>query len=63
MPVYEFECPRCEAFETIVRSYNSDTVPTCWKCDAVMVIRWSAPAVVFKGAGWAKKDRTPNGGK
>ena len=62
MPIFEFECARCETMETIVRSFDSNTVPTCWKCDAPMVIRWSAPAVLFKGGGWAKKDRTANGG-
>jgi hypothetical protein len=63
MPVFEFECGRCETTETIVRSFNSDTVPVCPRCDAPMVIRWSAPALVFKGSGWAKKDRTTKGGK
>jgi putative FmdB family regulatory protein len=63
MPVFEFECPRCETLETVVRSFNSDEVPSCQKCGIGMVIRWSAPSVVFKGSGWAKKDRSPKGGK
>ena len=63
MPVFEFTCPGCETVETVVRSFNSDEVPSCQKCDGRMVILWSAPSVVFKGTGWAKKDRTPKGGK
>jgi putative FmdB family regulatory protein len=57
MPVFEFGCKKCEAVETIVRSLNSDEVPSCQRCGEAMVIQWSAPAVVFKGTGWAKKDR------
>ncbi len=63
MPIFEFECVKCDTMETIVRSFQSDTVPVCWKCGAKMVIRWSAPAVLFKGGGWAKKDRAGKGGQ
>ena len=63
MPIFEFDCAKFETMETIVRSFNSDTVPRCWKWGESMVLRWSAPAVLFKGGGWAKKDRTAKGGE
>jgi putative FmdB family regulatory protein len=61
MPLFEFGCAKCETLETIVRSFNSDEVPSCQKCGQKMAIQWSAPSVVYKGIGWAKKDR--KGGK
>ena len=55
-PVYEFRCPACGCTAGITRPIEDtpDKV-TCAYCEADMVRIYSAPAVTFKGDGWAGK--------
>lgn len=61
MPIYQFQCPACNATEERLQSINhpmsQPQTPRCDKCGCWMLRVISAPAVVYKGNGWAKKDR------
>jgi putative FmdB family regulatory protein len=57
MPNYEFECPDCGGKIVLNMSADDRNLPVnCDKCDAIMMRLISAPAVVFKGAGWETND-------
>ena len=59
MPIYEYTCSACAARTDILHGLN-DAVPTfCPLCGAEGTLRkaFAPPTIVFKGSGWAKKDR------
>jgi putative FmdB family regulatory protein len=61
VPVYEYQCSNCGRHTDILQSV-SDPVPSfCPECGAEGTLRktFAPPAIVFKGSGWAKKDRRP----
>lgn len=59
MPIYEFECNSCGARYDV--SAKMDEIPPHVECDKCDSLAWrlivSSP-IVFRGEGWAKKDRT-----
>lgn len=53
--VYEYECEQCSKtidVEVVSKHYKC---PFCGK--GKMLRKFSAPAVTFKGDGWAKKEK------
>lgn len=56
MPIYEFNCSKCE-LNTELQSNFKDEVkpPQCNKCGVEMRRVYSAPAAIFKGTGWGGK--------
>ena len=56
MPLYEYQCLKCnQRIELIQR--HSDPAPTeCEKCGGEMKKLHSAPAIQFKGSGFYKTD-------
>ena len=59
MPTYEYACSACGRRSDILHGVH-DTAPTvCPACGAEGTLRkaFAAPAIVFKGTGWAKKER------
>lgn len=58
MPLYDYDCAACgRRFETIHGVYG-DPPQDCPLCGSGPVRKaLSAPAVHFKGSGWAKKER------
>jgi putative FmdB family regulatory protein len=59
MPTYDYVCHHCgHRFEVIhgVHADGPSHCPVCHKSGVRKAI--SAPSVVFKGSGWAKKDRS-----
>ena len=59
MPVYEYVCSACRHRTDILHGIH-DTGPTfCPECGAEGTVRKGivVPSIVFKGSGWAKKDR------
>ena len=58
MPTYDYLCPNGHRFE-VIHGVTADGPSTCPICGASPVRKAiSAPSIVFKGTGWAKKDRS-----
>jgi putative FmdB family regulatory protein len=60
MPVYDYLCGACRSVLEVVHGIHADGPRFCPSCGAAGRMRKvvGAPAVVFKGSGWAKKDRS-----
>jgi putative FmdB family regulatory protein len=61
MPIYEYLCRACGHRTEILHGINDPGPQFCPACGAEGKLRKaiSAPSIVFKGSGWAKKDRRP----
>jgi putative FmdB family regulatory protein len=61
MPIYEYRCSACGHRTEILHGINEDGPRFCPACGAEGKLRKAitAPSIVFKGSGWAKKDRRP----
>ncbi len=59
MPVYDYLCSACDHRADILHGINDPGPNFCPSCGAEGTMRkqFAAPAVHFKGSGWAKKDR------
>jgi putative FmdB family regulatory protein len=60
MPIYDFVCPACGREREVLRSLDAASPELCDVCGSPMRKRLSLPAIVFRGSGWAKKDRADN---
>ena len=60
MPAYDYTCTRCGHLTEVIHGIYQPGPATCPNCGAVGTMRkgFTAPAVHFKGSGWAKKDRS-----
>jgi putative FmdB family regulatory protein len=60
MPIYEYGCTACGHKTDILHGINEGGPVFCPSCGAEGTMRkgFAAPAIVFKGSGWAKKDRS-----
>lgn len=59
MPIYEYVCTACGHRTDILHGIHDDGPAFCPSCGAEATMRkaFAAPAIVFKGTGWAKKER------
>lgn len=55
MPVYEYECPKCGAFEMVLRISQSDDPQSCPKCGEEAKKLISKTGFVLKGDNWPGK--------
>ena len=63
MPLYEYECKKCNHRFERIQKFSDPHVKKCPKCGGPIEQVISAPAVQFKGSGWyvtdyAKKSST-----
>lgn len=60
MPTYDYRCNACGQRVEVVHGVHAHGPKVCPSCGAEGSMRklLSAPAIVFKGSGWAKKDRS-----
>jgi putative FmdB family regulatory protein len=59
MPIYDYLCTECDHRADILHGINDpgpNFCPSCGK-EGTMRKQFAAPAIHFKGSGWAKKDR------
>ena len=58
MPRYDYQCAACGRRFEVVHGLHDDGPTACPLCGAGPVRKaFAAPAVHFKGSGWAKKER------
>ena len=58
MPIYDYDCAACGRRIEVVHGVHSPGPTHCPNCGAGPLRKAiSAPAVHFKGSGWAKRDR------
>ena len=59
MPIYEYTCSSCGQKTEILHGIHDPVPRFCPECGAEGSLRkgFAPPAIVFKGSGWAKKDR------
>lgn len=56
MPIYEYECEKCHHRFEIMQRFSDRPLKKCDKCGGPVHKVLSAPALVFKGAGWYVTD-------
>jgi putative FmdB family regulatory protein len=57
VPTYEYRCNECGIFVSVTHTITGTVSLSCSQCKAEMALQIPAASVVFKGEGWAKKDR------
>jgi putative FmdB family regulatory protein len=58
MPIYDYVCHHCGHRFEVIHGLHAEGPGTCPVCGSTEVRKgFVAPTVVFKGTGWAKKDR------
>jgi putative FmdB family regulatory protein len=58
VPLYDYDCAACGRRFEVLHGVNADGPSTCPLCGSGPVRKaFAAPAVHFKGSGWAKKER------
>jgi putative FmdB family regulatory protein len=64
MPIYDYICSNCATRTEVIHGINAPAPRFCPACGADGTLRkaFVAPTVVFKGSGWAKKDRASSAG-
>jgi putative FmdB family regulatory protein len=56
MPIYEYECKKCQATTEAFQKFNDKPLTKCKKCGGKLEKLLSAPAIQFKGSGWYVTD-------
>jgi len=60
MPIYDYLCSNCGQTTEVIHGIHAPAPRFCPACGAEGTLRkaFAPPAVLFKGSGWAKKDRS-----
>ncbi|MEK6718369.1 MAG: FmdB family zinc ribbon protein [candidate division NC10 bacterium] len=56
VPIYEYECERCQHRFEIMQKLSDRPLKKCEKCGGPVQKVLSAPGLVFKGSGWYVTD-------
>lgn len=63
MPTYDYQCRTCKVIVEVLAPADGRTALRHEACGAKLWRVFSPPAVIFKGEGFAKKDRRGANGK
>ena len=58
MPIHDYICANCGYEIEVMHPVHGHGPTTCPQCGGPMKKTLAAPAVHFKGSGWARKDRS-----
>jgi putative FmdB family regulatory protein len=60
LPIYDYLCSSCGHRTEVIHGINESGPRFCPNCGAEGTLRkgFTTPAILFKGSGWAKKDRS-----
>src|SRR5262245_16119114 len=61
MPLYEYQCERCERRFEVIQKFSDPKVETCSVCGGPVRKLLSSPAIQFKGSGWYITDYARKG--
>jgi putative FmdB family regulatory protein len=61
MPIYEYACTACGRRVEVIHGIHEPGPSNCDVCGGPMTKLLSPPAIVFRGTGWAKKERASSG--
>ena len=61
MPIYEYECRRCQHRFELIQSFSDKPRKRCPECQGAVDRLISAPAIRFKGTGWYVTDYANKG--
>ena len=56
MPLYEYQCKKCNAHTEVMQKFTDKPLTRCRKCGGRLEKLLSAPAIQFKGSGWYVTD-------
>jgi putative FmdB family regulatory protein len=56
MPIYEYECKKCQSHTEAFQKVSDKPLTKCKKCGGRLEKVLSAPAIQFKGSGWYVTD-------
>ncbi|HEY1169306.1 MAG TPA: FmdB family zinc ribbon protein [Candidatus Limnocylindrales bacterium] len=61
MPIHDYVCANCGHTMEVMHAVHGHGPTTCPQCGGPIKRAFAAPAVHFKGSGWARKDRSGTG--
>lgn len=56
MPIYEYQCRKCNAHTEVLQKLSDKPLAKCRKCGGRLEKLLSASAIQFKGSGWYVTD-------
>jgi putative FmdB family regulatory protein len=56
MPIYEYQCTKCNDRTEVIQKFTDPPYAVCDKCGGDVRKLMSAPAIQFKGSGFYKTD-------
>lgn len=56
MPIYEYECGKCQAHVEVLQKITDKPLTKCGKCGGRLEKQWSPTSFQFKGTGWYVTD-------
>jgi putative FmdB family regulatory protein len=63
MPIYEYQCKRCQHRFERIQKFSDRHIKKCPECGGPLEQLLSPPAVQFKGSGWYVTDYAKQGVK
>jgi putative FmdB family regulatory protein len=58
MPFYDYVCTQCGRRIEVIHGIHAEGPTTCEVCGGALKKAMSSPAIVYRGSGWAKKERS-----
>jgi putative FmdB family regulatory protein len=62
VPLYEYQCKKCNHVFERIQKFSDPPMTTCSKCGGEVEQLISAPAIQFKGTGWYVTDYAKKSG-